>query len=58
MKAAMWDVLELDVSLMLSANEAENVGMLAARGAAGFARRAETWKNWKRTLEDDESMEL
>ena len=57
-KAAMWDVLELDVSLMLSANEAENVGMLAARGAAGFARRAETWKNWKRTPEDDESMEL
>ena len=57
-KAAMWDVLELDVSLMLSANEAEDVGMLAARGAAGFARRAETWRNWKKTQENDESTEL
>jgi hypothetical protein len=57
-KAAMWDVLELDVSLMLSANKAEDVGTLAARGAAGFASRAETWRNWKKTQEDDESIEL
>lgn len=56
-KAAMWDVLEVDVSMMLSANDIENTGMLAARGAAGFARRAETWKNW-RTHEDAESIEL
>ena len=57
-KAALWDVLEIDVSLMLSANRAEDVGMVAARGAAGFAKRAEDWRNWKRTQEDLESIEL
>ncbi|KAF2631941.1 hypothetical protein BU25DRAFT_406462 [Macroventuria anomochaeta] len=57
-KAAMWDVLEVDVSLMLSANQAKDVGKLVARGAAGFTRRAETWRNWKRTQEDVESIEL
>jgi hypothetical protein len=40
-KAAMWDVLEIDVSMMLSANTAEGVGRLAARGAAELARRSE-----------------
>ncbi|KAJ8117604.1 hypothetical protein OPT61_g1231 [Boeremia exigua] len=57
-KAALWDVLEIDVSLLLSANKAEDVSMLAARGAAGFAKRAEVWKDWKQTQDDDESMEL
>ncbi|KAF3051417.1 hypothetical protein E8E11_006569 [Didymella keratinophila] len=56
-KAAMWDVLEVDVSMMLGANDNENTGMLAARGAAGFARRAETWKNWRRH-DEVESIEL
>ncbi|KAF1923957.1 uncharacterized protein M421DRAFT_425300 [Didymella exigua CBS 183.55] len=56
-KAAMWDVLEVDAAMMLSANDNENTAMLAARGAAGFARRAETWKRWRRH-DDVESMEL
>ncbi|KAH6615004.1 hypothetical protein C7974DRAFT_57295 [Boeremia exigua] len=57
-KAALWDVLEIDVSLLLSANKAEDVRMLSARGAAEFARRAETWKDWKRTQDEAESIEL
>lgn len=57
-KAALWEVLEIDVSLMLSANKAEDVGMLAARGAAEFARRAEVWKKWEVAHEDIESIEL
>lgn len=57
-KAALWDVLEIDVSLLLSANEAEDVSKLAARGAAEFAQRAETWRDWKRKQDDVESIEL
>lgn len=57
-KAALWDVLEVDVSLLLSANEVEDVSVLAARGAAEFARRAETWKEWQRKQNDVESIEL
>ena len=56
--AALWDNLEMDASLMLSASEGENVGMLAARGAARFARRAQTWEAWKRGQSDVESIEL
>lgn len=57
-KAALWDVLEIDISVMLSANKADDVGMVAARGAAGFARRAEVWREWQRVQEDVESIEL
>ncbi len=57
-KAALWDVLEIDASLLLSANRVEDVSMLAARGAAGFARRAETWKDWKRAQDEEEAIEL
>jgi hypothetical protein len=57
-KTALWDVLEIDVSLILSANKAEDVGMLAARGAAEFARRAEIWKDWEAAGENTESIEL
>lgn len=57
-KAAMWDVLEIDVSLMISATKIENVGMLAARGAADLARRAGVWRKWKAGQEYDESTEL
>ncbi|KAJ4354801.1 hypothetical protein N0V95_003486 [Ascochyta clinopodiicola] len=57
-KAALWDVLEIDVSLMLSANEAEDTDMLAARGAAELAWRAEAWSNEKGAQEDVESSEL
>lgn len=56
--AALWDNLEMDASLMLSASNGENVGMLAARGAAKFARRAQTWEAWKRGQSDVESIEL
>jgi hypothetical protein len=56
--AALWDNLEIDASLMLSAYDGENVGMLAARGAAKFARRAQTWEAWKRAQSDVESIEL
>ncbi|KAF9696197.1 hypothetical protein EKO04_006044 [Ascochyta lentis] len=57
-KAALWDVLEIDISLMLSANKAQDTGMLAARGAAELAWRAGTWSSEKRAQEDDESIEL
>lgn len=58
-KAALWDDLEIDASIMLSAQEGENVGMLAARGAAGFAKRAETWKQWTKAQDNSaESIEL
>jgi hypothetical protein len=57
-KAALRDVLEMDVSLSLSANKAEDIGMLAARGAADFARRAEIWKHRREAQEDGESIEL
>ena len=56
-KAALWDVLEVDVSLMLSANKAKNTGMLAARGAAELARRAEV-RNVLGRSREDESVEL
>lgn len=57
-QAALWDNLEIDASLMLDAYTAEDVGMLAARGAAKFAKRAQTWEDWKRAQSDDESIEL
>lgn len=56
-KAALWDVLEIDVSIMLSANKARDVSMLAARGAAELAQRAVMWRVAE-TGEKPESLEL
>lgn len=56
--AALWDNLEIDAELMLSAYNKEDVGMLAARGAAGFAGRAQTWAEWKKVQDGVENIEL
>jgi hypothetical protein len=57
-KTAMWEILEIDVSLMLSAHVAEGVGRLAARGAAEFARRREVWRREDTPLRVLEGIEL
>lgn len=57
-KAALWDVLEFDIEVMLSAGNARDVGMVAARGAAEFALRAEMGRHAGRTRDGVESIEL
>jgi hypothetical protein len=57
-KTAMWEILEIDVSLMLSAHVAEGVGRLAARGAAEFARRSEVWRREDTPSQALEGIEL
>ncbi|CAO2650439.1 Nn.00g017310.m01.CDS01 [Neocucurbitaria sp. VM-36] len=42
-EAALWSVLEIDVDLMLQANEMEDTIRLAARGAAEMAWRSQYW---------------
>ncbi|KAF2131398.1 hypothetical protein P153DRAFT_383509 [Dothidotthia symphoricarpi CBS 119687] len=57
-KAALWDVLEFDVSMLLEADNKVDPGTVAARGAAELAWRAEHLSLHHNGLEETEGMEL
>lgn len=57
-KAALWDVLEFDVSMMLDANHAGDTGKITSRGAAELAWRAGYWNARNEGLVEAEDMEL
>ncbi|KAF2789965.1 hypothetical protein K505DRAFT_327898 [Melanomma pulvis-pyrius CBS 109.77] len=57
-KAALWEVLEFDVSQLVYANSRTMSRMSAARGAAEFAARSQHWRKSGRKTEESDIPEL